>query len=249
MAYYFISDLHLSTARPDLAEGYFTFCRQYLKAADELFILGDFFDAWVGDDEDGTFYQTIKQQLASLNERNIRVSFMHGNRDFLVGELFAKQTHVRLLPDPFEIQLLGESCLLMHGDSLCIDDTDYMTFRAQVRSPNWQAQFLSLSLQQRRQIANDLRTKSKSMNSNKPEDIMDVSAEAVQNTFKQYNVSKIIHGHTHRPARHKVNVQVSSKPAGIMAERVVLGDWETHGWYLKVDKNEGMQLCSFQLSD
>lgn len=243
MSHYFISDLHLSPERSDLRVAYFNFCEKHLLKGNKLTILGDFFDAWVGDDEDEPFYLSIKTQLLELTQRGIEVELMHGNRDFLIGERFMADTGITLLSDPTKVNLLNTPCLLMHGDSLCVDDKEYIQFRAQVRSKPWQAHFMSMSLNERRAIAQQLREKSKSMSSLKSEDIMDVSANAVNDTFKQFNVHKIIHGHTHRPARHAIDSS-SNTPL----ERIVLGDWDKYGWYLKVDKATGFETHTFSIA-
>ncbi|WGO96593.1 UDP-2,3-diacylglucosamine diphosphatase [Saccharophagus degradans] len=241
MARYFISDLHLQPSRMDLAKGYYDFCEQHLSQGDELYILGDFFDAWIGDDEDGDFYKDVIQQLAALKGRGVRTYFMHGNRDFLVGDKFAELTGATLLEENCTITLTdGRIALLLHGDSLCTDDIEYMAFRQQVRNPAWQAQILALPLEHRRAMAADLRAKSKSMNSNKAEDIMDVAETSVNATFEKANTSLMIHGHTHRPNRHK-----HTNSLGV-CERIVLGDWEQTGWYLK-DDNSTVELVEFPL--
>lgn len=241
MARYFISDLHLQPSRTDLAKGYYAFCDEHLTAGDELYILGDFFDAWIGDDEDGDFYRDVMQQLASLKEQGISTFFMHGNRDFLVGTQFAEQTGVILLDEPSTLALSdGRTALLLHGDSLCTGDVEYIAFRQQVRNPAWQAQILALPLAHRRVMAADLRAKSKSMNSNKAEDIMDVAETSVNEAFENANTSLMIHGHTHRPNRHTHSNNLGT------CERIVLGDWESTGWYLK-DDNGAVDLVEFKL--
>ncbi len=230
MRHIFISDLHLCPAREDLKKAYFHFCEHTLKAGDTLYILGDFFDAWIGDDEDNPFYIEIKNQLHTLSQ-NHTVYFMHGNRDFLIGEQFALDTGVILLNDPTPLKLGEHTCLLMHGDSLCTDDTQYMAFREQARSPAWQADILALPLAQRRQVAQELREKSKSLNSNKSEDIMDVSISTVEQTFQAHQATTLIHGHTHRPHVHQHHVNNQA------CQRMVLGDWDKTGWYIVFDDN------------
>lgn len=241
MARYFISDLHLQPSRDDLFRGYTDFCSNQLASGDELYILGDFFDAWIGDDEDGDFYLKVKAQLQSLVDSGIQTYFMHGNRDFLIGESFANDTGVELVPEHHKVTLSdNRTALLLHGDSLCTDDQEYMAFRQQVRNPAWQGQILALPLEQRRIMAAELRSKSKSMNSNKAEDIMDCSEANILQTFADESVNLMIHGHTHRPKRH------AHAPKNGDSERIVLGDWETTGWYLK--DNEGqLDLVEFPL--
>lgn len=237
MANYFISDLHLQPSREDLFRGYVAFCDKHLSPSDTLYILGDFFDAWIGDDEDGEFYLKVKNQLRALVQSGCPVFFMHGNRDFLIGKQFAADTGIRLLDEYSSVELLsGQTALLLHGDSLCTGDVEYMAFRQQVRSPEWQAQILGLPLEHRRVMAADLRAKSKSMNSNKAEDIMDVSESSVKQAFEEAGVALMIHGHTHRPNRHQTSHD----------ERIVLGDWDEKGWYL-IDTEEGLDLVEFTL--
>ena len=238
MTTYFISDLHLQAAREDLALALSHFVDTTLQAGDTLYILGDFFDAWIGDDDDTPFYQNIRDCLRVWVKRNISILFMHGNRDFLIADRFAKETGVQLIPDPTLIQLEGTRVLLMHGDSLCTQDHEYMAFRQQVRSKPWQQQVLSLPLEKRRIMAADLRSKSKSMNSNKAEDIMDVTPEEVEKALIEANADILLHGHTHRPARHPLTVNDKH------CERIVLGDWDKTGWFVRAE-NGTLELIEF----
>lgn len=240
MSTLFISDLHLSHQTPKVADGFYEFLRTTAADATRLYILGDFFDAWIGDDEDDSLVRGIKEQLKQHSE-HCETFFIHGNRDFLIGETFAKETGITLLPEQSVIDLYGRPTLLMHGDTLCTEDTEYMQFRAMVRSPQWQQQVLSLPLQQRRQMAADLRKKSQSMNAIKAEDIMDVTQEEVIKVMAEHQVDLLIHGHTHRPARH--TLQIAGKPA----ERCVLGDWHQRGWYLEATSEQGLKLVDFPL--
>jgi len=238
MSDYFISDLHLKPSRNDIAEGFFHFVETTASDAQRLYILGDFFDAWIGDDEDDTFYTQILQKLSSYSQQGLALFFLHGNRDFLVGEGFATATGATLLNEEHLIELNGEAVLLMHGDSLCIDDDEYLKFRAQVRNPAWQQQILQLPLQQRRAMAAQLRTQSQSMNAMKAEDIMDVNGDEVKKVMLKHNARTIIHGHTHRPAVHKLDNKGH--------QRIVLGDWESQGWFVRADGSD-IQLHSFDL--
>ena len=224
----FISDLHLDESRPDVSRAFFNFLERETPNAEALYILGDFFEVWVGDDDGSEFSQQLIRALRKVSDSGTALYFMHGNRDFLVGDTFAQQTGATLLPDPSVVTLYGEPVLLMHGDSLCTLDEDYMAFRQQARSPEWQHQFLGNSLDERRTIAGDLRAKSQSVNSLKAEYIMDVTASEVVSSMEEHGVKHLIHGHTHRPARHTLSL--SSGPA----ERIVLGDWHDHGWVLRV---------------
>lgn len=237
---YFISDLHLQPDRPDLVAALYRFIDAHLQEADALYILGDFFDAWIGDDEDAPFYLDIAARLNRLSAQGVAIYFQHGNRDFLIGEQFAKSAGVTLLPEEYKTLAAGKPVLLMHGDSLCIDDTEYMAFRNQVRSAAWQQQVLSLPLEQRRAMAVQLRSQSSSMNAIKAEDIMDVNPEAVAQAMRKFDVSTMIHGHTHRPAVHEIELNDQR------ARRFVLGDWNTTGWFIRADASE-LQLVEFDI--
>ena len=238
MAVFFISDLHLQPGRPELESAFYQFLDTHIQAGETLYVLGDFFDSWIGDDEDDPFYLGVKAKLRDVSSR-ATTFIMHGNRDFLIGEKFAVDTGMELLPDPHLIELHGENILLMHGDSLCTDDVEYMQFRQQVRGSAWQQHILSLPLEQRRMIAADLRAKSKSMTSLKAEDIVDVNQAEVEAVLKTHGVKTLIHGHTHRPNRHCFSLD------GLNAERIVLGDWDKTGWYLKYEN--GFELVEFDI--
>jgi UDP-2,3-diacylglucosamine hydrolase len=240
VATFFISDLHLSPERPAITAAFEQFLAKTAKGADALYILGDFVDAWIGDDDDSPFVEHLKTLLANYASTGTPVFFMRGNRDFLIGEGFADAAHVQILPEPSAIDLYGTRIVLMHGDSLCTRDAEYMQFRQQVRSDAWQQQVLALPLEHRRQMAADLRAKSKSMSSMKAEDIMDVTPEEVVKVLEEYGVKTLIHGHTHRPNRHALAVN------GAPGERIVLGDWEDRGWYLKATP-EATVLVDFEI--
>ncbi len=237
MITWFISDLHLQPEREDLALAFSDFCKLKISSSDRLYILGDFFDAWIGDDEDGEYYLKIKSQLRELADSGVEIFFMHGNRDFLIQTRFASECGLSLLADPTTVELAGKKVLLMHGDSLCTRDLDYLAFREQVRSQAWQATVLAMPLAQRRIMAAEMRKKSAAMNSNKAEDIMDVTPAEVENVFTKHKVDILIHGHTHRPARH---------PQGENRERIVLGEWDEKAWYIRAEDNN-IELCSFQI--
>jgi len=236
----FISDLHLSEERPAITRAFFDFLERALPGADALYILGDFFDVWLGDDDDAPLSRQVIEKLAEITSAGTPVYVMHGNRDFLLGDAFAADSGATLLADPTVIDLYGEKVLLMHGDSLCTDDEAYMAFRQQARSPHFQKDLLSRSLAERREIAAGLRQQSQAMNSLKAEDIMDVNPSEVIQCLNRHGVERLIHGHTHRPARHPVELGRNT------GERIVLGDWHTHGWCLKVNK-QTYDLDSFQI--
>lgn len=236
----FISDLHLGHHSPNIVNGFFRFLENQAATADQLYILGDFFDAWIGDDDDDGLIAEIKDRLCTYAQEH-QVFFIHGNRDFLVGEQFARDTGITLLPESHLVDLNGQTALLTHGDTLCTQDVEYLKFRAMVRNPAWQQQVLSLPLPQRRQMAADLRQKSKSMNAMKAEDIMDVTPEEVVRVMANAEVQVLIHGHTHRPAKHSLIVNNRD------ATRWVLGDWGDKGWYLEVETGEAPRLMEFPL--
>ena len=229
MALFFISDLHLSPEQPALAQGFKDFLTDINQQANALYILGDFFDSWIGDDEDHPFVQAIKDQLSIFSQQGHALYIQRGNRDFLMGEKFAADIGGHLLGDEALIEIAGQKVLLMHGDSLCTADTEYMKFRAMVRGTAWQSQILAMPIAARRQLAQDLRSKSHSMNVTKAEDIMDVSQDEVENVMRKHRVNTLIHGHTHRPAVHHFMLD------GLQSNRFVLGDWGKTAWYIKAD--------------
>lgn len=240
MSRLFVSDLHLSEDRPKVTRGFFRFLKERACEAEALYILGDFFDAWIGDDDDSRLVRDVAAHLAAVSAGGTRVYLMHGNRDFLMGRDYARACGAELLPDPSVINLYGHPTLLMHGDSLCTQDAEYMAFRRQVRTPEWQAEVLALPLDKRRELAASLRRQSTSMNSNKASDIMDVTPEEVTRAMRKAEASLLIHGHTHRPARHPVALDQAN------GERIVLGDWHEQGWCL-VAEPELLALDSWEL--
>jgi UDP-2,3-diacylglucosamine hydrolase len=227
----FISDLHLHESRPQVTRAFFHFLYTHAIHAEALYILGDFFDAWIGDDDNSELLQDVASGLHKLSELGVAIYFMHGNRDFLLGKAYASKAGLSLIDDGTVIDLYGTPTLLMHGDTLCTDDVDYQQFRTMVRNPQWQQQILAQPLAARRALATQLREKSQSMNSLKADDIMDVSTTEVVAQMENAGVTRMIHGHTHRPARHQLVV------AGKPAERIVLGDWHDTGWCIKADQN------------
>ena len=236
----FISDLHLDPARPEITRLFGDFVDGEARSAEALYILGDLFEAWVGDDdpsETGTF---VAARLKALADSGVPVWFMHGNRDFLVGEAFARRAGMTLLVDPTRIDLYGTAVLLMHGDTLCTGDVAYQQFRAQTRDPAWQRQFLSQPLPARLAFAQQARAASQARqgelrDAGPMESLTDVAPDAVDAAFRTHGVDLLIHGHTHRPAVHDLDVE------GRACTRVVLGDWYTQGSVLRVEA-EGMRL-------
>lgn len=236
----FISDLHLHESRPQITRAFFHFLHTQAIDAESLYILGDFFDAWIGDDDDAELPQQVADELLALTRNGVTIYFMHGNRDFLLGDSYAKKSGMIIIPEGTVIDLYGTATLLVHGDALCTDDKDYQAFRAMVRSPQWQQQVLAQPLAARRALAAQLRDKSQSMNSLKAADIMDVTPAEVVKQMEEAKVQVMIHGHTHRPARHKL--LANNRPA----ERIVLGDWHDFAWCIRADSN-GMELKSWEI--
>lgn len=230
MATWFVSDLHLSPARPDIAHLFFDFLRDTARSADALYILGDLFDAWIGDDDTSAFAAQVQNELRRFTDHGIPTYFVAGNRDFLIGSQFARRTGVQLLTDPYVIHLYGTPTLILHGDLLCTDDVSYQRFRRWIRKPWLTKLLLSLPLRVRMRIANKLRAGSKTQQplSEAELAIMDANTATVAAYFQRYQVRQMIHGHTHRPAihEHQVNEQ--------QCQRIVLGDWYTQGSMLKV---------------
>jgi UDP-2,3-diacylglucosamine hydrolase len=223
----FISDLHLSEDRPAANERFFSFLEDTARDVGSLYILGDFFEYWIGDDDLAyPFHAVIAGILRELSRNGVALYLMHGNRDFLIGTRFCEATGATLLDDPTVVELEGEKTLLMHGDTLCTDDLDYQAWRRTARSSAWQREFLGKSLAERRRAIVGMREKSKEVISAKPAEIMDVNPGAVQEAMKQHGVKRLIHGHTHRPGRHIVDL------GGVRGERWVLPDWYGRGGYL-----------------
>ncbi|MFJ4371073.1 UDP-2,3-diacylglucosamine diphosphatase [Pseudomonas japonica] len=234
-----ISDLHLQEERPDITRAFLDLLATRGRAAQALYILGDFFEAWIGDDGMTPFQVSICQALRALSDSGTQVLLMHGNRDFLIGKAFCKAAGCTLLKDPCVVELGGEPVLLMHGDSLCTRDVAYMKLRRTLRNPLslWILRHLPLST--RRKLARKLRSESKAQTRMKANDIIDVTAEEVPRVMQRYGVHTLVHGHTHRPAIHKLTLD-----DGSAGRRIVLGDWDRQGWALQVDE-QGFQLAPF----
>jgi UDP-2,3-diacylglucosamine hydrolase len=231
MATLFVSDLHLHPSRADVCACFTDFLASLPGQAQALYILGDLFDAWVGDDHPEPAYEPVKQALARCTAAGTPVFVLHGNRDFLLGERFARDTGCTLLPDPVVIELYGERALLMHGDSLCTDDVEYQRLRRQLRDPEWQAQALALPLHERLELAQQARDLSMMSNRGKDENIMDVNPDEVLRMFATHDVGLLIHGHTHRPGLHRI------RHNGRALRRFVLGDWYEHGSVLSANSD------------
>lgn len=233
----FIADLHLDAAQPDTTALFLQFVREQARGAQALYILGDLFEAWVGDDDPSPVAASVADALHGLSEDGTALYFIHGNRDFLLGHDYARRCGMRILPDPSIIMLDGEPVLIGHGDLLCTDDVAYQQFRTQTRDPAWQAQFLSQPLPARLAFAQQARAASKAhqgelRSAGRMETITDVSADTVARTFARYGVKRMIHGHTHRPAVHDYTDG---------NQRIVLGDWyDRHGACLRVRQGQWM---------
>ena len=232
----FISDLHLEESRPDITEAFLGFLNGTASGVDQLYILGDFFEAWIGDDERTPLQEQIAAALRKLRDSGTDIFLMHGNRDFLIGEDFCKRAGATLLDDPTVIDLHGTPTLLMHGDSLCTADVEYQKFRANMRNPQWQQMILQRPLEDRQQMARQLREISMAKNQGKEEFIMDVTPEEVVKDMEAHGVQRMIHGHTHRPAVHELIAN------GLPAKRIVLGDWDKNIWWLEAEPGKEPEL-------
>ena len=226
----FASDVHLSPKRPGIARAFEGFLRGPAHLADRLYLLGDVFDEWLGDDDARDPHPATESALAELTGAGCEVYITHGNHDFLLGDAFLSRTGVKLLREPTVHQIEGTRVLLMHGDELCTDDTAYQAFRAQVRNPAVQAQFLALPFEHRVAEAARLRKGSAEAVQLKPEDIMDVAAASVALALDEHDVLDLVHGHTHRPQIHRFDHK------GQSARRIVLGDWYEHDSVLVWDE-------------
>ncbi len=226
----FISDLHLTVERPHINRQFYDFLETVAPAAEALYILGDLFEYWIGDDDtEDPLYTTVSSALTGLTQRGVPVYLMHGNRDLLVGPAFAARCNARLIADPTVLDLYGTRTLLMHGDTLCTDDVAYQNFRSYAHNPQNQSQFLQQSLALRRQQMRTMRAQSEASKSIKDGGIMDVSTIAVEHVLRLHDYPRLIHGHTHRPAQHAHVVDSHE------CERWVLSDWYDRGHYLRCD--------------
>ena len=232
----FISDLHLEESRPDITEAFLRFLDEKASGVEQLYILGDFFEAWIGDDERTPLQEKIAAALRKLSDSGTEIFLMHGNRDFLIGQDFCDRAGAILLDDPTVIDLHGTPTLLMHGDSLCTADVEYQKFRANMRNPQWQQMILQRPLEDRQQMARQLREISMAKNQGKEEFIMDVTPEEVVRDMEKHSVQRLIHGHTHRPAVHELTAN------GSPAKRIVLGDWDKNVWWLEAQPGKEPEL-------
>jgi len=234
----FIADLHLSTEEPAITAGFLRLLEGEARTAEALYILGDLFEAWIGDDDPNPLHAAVAAAIRALVESGVPCYFIHGNRDFLIGKRFARQSGMILLPAEKVLTLYGERVLIMHGDTLCTDDVGYQRFRAKVQQRWLQTLFLSLPLFIRQRIAAKMRAGSKASNQTKSDAIMDVNQQAVSEVMRQHHVRHLIHGHTHRPAIHDLQIE------GHPARRYVLGAWHQEGSMIKASEN-GIELLFF----
>jgi UDP-2,3-diacylglucosamine hydrolase len=237
MSILFISDLHLSPERPDITRALLDFLEKQASTAEALYILGDLFEAWVGDDDNTPLCIDVQSALKVLTSGGVKLFIQHGNRDFLIGKKFLENTGANLLADEHIIEHYNHKALVMHGDTLCTDDRDYQRFRRKARHPLYKWALGLLPLKRRQRLARDWRAKSAAANKNKASEIMDVNSNAVDRVMEKHAITTLIHGHTHRPNRHPVTY----------GERIVLGDWEANGWVLTLNSS-GYQLDSFKIS-
>lgn len=231
----FVSDLHLSHETPIIAHNFLSLLQAQSQEIDALYILGDLFEYWLGDDGITPQHQPVLAAIKQVADLGIPVYFIRGNRDFLISTEFAKQTGCEILEEPAVIDLYGTPTLIMHGDLLCTDDHAYLAFREQVRNPQWQAHFLSLTMEQRIEMAKQARDASQSSAKEKSMEIMDATQATIEQFMLEHNVKNLIHGHTHRPQTHHFEI------AGEKATRIVLGDWENtegNASYLIVSDSE-----------
>ncbi|MEI6893350.1 MAG: UDP-2,3-diacylglucosamine diphosphatase [Colwellia sp.] len=225
---YFIADLHLSENRPDISACFLQFLKNEAVNAEKLYILGDLFEAWLGDDDDSPYLNTLAKALTTLSHSGTQIFYIHGNRDFLLGKRYAKKASMQLLSEVELIDLYGQSVVIMHGDTLCTRDIDYQAFRKKSRSWWWQAAVKSLPLFIRKKMAANYRKKSAAATAMKSQEIMDVTESEVIKCLETYRSQLLIHGHTHRPAVHNIIANKNN------AQRIVLGDWYEQGVWLKV---------------
>lgn len=240
MSTLFISDLHLDPVRPAVTELFFEFLAGEARKAEALYILGDLFEVWLGDDDPDPHHARVAEALHELAATGTPIYFMVGNRDFLLGDDYARRAGMTILAEPVTLDLHGTPTVILHGDVLCTDDTAYQSFRALVRNPVWQKDFLARPIEERRALAGEVREESKSRGATTAPEIMDVNDDAVTAAFREQAVPRMIHGHTHRPAVH--NLEVDGRPR----ERIVLGDWYEQGSVLRVNE-QGAELSALPL--
>ena len=235
-----ISDLHLEHDRPDIAAALFAFLEKNSASCSALYILGDLFEVWIGDDDASELSTAVANALKSFHEAGTDIFILHGNRDFLLGDSYAASCGATLIDDSTVIDTPIGPALVLHGDDLCSDDVDYIKFRNTVRKKSWKQDFLSKNLAERRAFAYQARQQSQQATSTKKNAIMDVNATSVEQRLRETQQRLMIHGHTHRPQVHELKLGEEK------AQRVVLGDWDSHGWFAEIDE-KGLRLEKFPL--
>ncbi len=239
----FTSDIHLDSENSVMTRSFLDFLANRARGAEALYVLGDLFEAWVGDDDNSVLNTQVAQAFAELSDSGTALYFMHGNRDFLLGRDYAARCQATLLEEPTLIERHGQRMAMIHGDSLCTRDVDYMKFRKMVRTERWQREFLERSLVERQMIAQQARMQSKEQSKTKASEIMDVTPQEVLNLLQTLQVNCLIHGHTHRPSIHTLRLQAPIN-GRLDAQRIVLGSWDTKGWVLELGA-DGFDLKHF----
>ncbi|MRI34811.1 UDP-2,3-diacylglucosamine diphosphatase [Endozoicomonas sp. OPT23] len=238
----FISDLHLTPERPDIFRAFVSYMEHQALKVNDLYILGDFFEYWLGDDAMEAFHHNVASLLKQYTDSGRNIYLMPGNRDFAIGKQFLKQTGAIWLKDPCTIKLNGEKVLLMHGDLLCTEDKQYLKYRKIIRSPLVMFLLRMTPLSYRKNLGRKIRENSRKAKTGKSLEIMDVTSESVSDFMIRYGVKTLVHGHTHRPNIHDVDLPDDK------GQRIVLGDWDKLGWEL-IEAEGGLKLLSFPITD
>lgn len=242
----FISDLHLEKSKPSITYGFLKFLEKNENRCSELYILGDLFEVWIGDDAISELEILVATSLAQFSQQGASVFILHGNRDFLIRENYAERCAAKLIYDHHQLNIGSDTILLLHGDTLCTDDDEYQKFRTIVRDELWQKEFLSRSIEERKAFANEARNESQKANITKPQQIMDVNQNSVKQLFSEKAATKILHGHTHRPAIHDLEMSELHDNGSREVQRIVLGDWGKLGWFAEINE-EKLSLNSFKI--
>jgi UDP-2,3-diacylglucosamine hydrolase len=243
-----ISDLHLHHSRPDITSALCWFLQTIAPDSKHLYILGDLFEAWIGDDAADPLGDLVATELRQLSNQGTAIYLMHGNRDFLIGKDFATRCGATLVEEPLVFDVDGRKFALLHGDVLCTRDTDYLEFRRMVRNPEWQNAFLAQSVAQRQEFAVQARKQSKQATASTSATVMDVTEAAVTEMFQRLQIDTMIHGHTHRPAEHEIVIADGGHKNRRPRRRIVLGDWDRRGWYGHIDEHGNASLHKFNLA-
>ena len=233
----FISDLHLDHKREDIKKAFFKFLESEAYEFKNLYILGDLFEVWIGDDFEDDFTNQVISKLKKFSQSNKNIYIMHGNRDFLLGEKFAEKCGAKLIPDPLILDDKGKKIMLSHGDIFCTDDMEYQDFKEKVRNEKWKIEFLSKNLRDREEIAKNLRKESAVKNTKKQDYLMDVNKSEVEKIAQENEIEILIHGHVHRPKIHNE----------VFGQRIVLGDWDKKYWFISlIDEQVNLHSCEIK---